>query len=183
MIAPFIPLILTARNYANDYPFPSDYRGSFYPPMLLSTLGGGLEVLLIWGFSRKLWSLAIFSFLVGGTAGGYAVLRPRFAAGIVGHDGNKEQSLLIFGILTAMRGVAILASGFIASAGLVEGGSVTGGYGAGKWVRVVVYTGVMMIVASLGALGFFVKPNHRIEKERQFEEKDVGRESGEGERV
>ena len=40
-----------------------------------------------------------------------------------------------------------------------------------------------MIVASLGALGFFVRPNRRGEKERQFEEKDFGRESGEVEGV
>lgn len=65
----------------------------------------------------------------------------------------------------------------------MEGGSVTGGFAAGRCVRVVVYTGVMMIVASLGALGFFVKPNRKVEGGKQFEEKDVGRESGEGEGV
>ncbi|KAL9012050.1 MAG: hypothetical protein Q9173_003153 [Seirophora scorigena] len=136
----------------------ADYRGSYYPPMILSTFGSGLETFLIWGFSRKLWSLAIYSFLYGGTAGGYAVLRPRFAAGIVGHDQNKEQSLLIFGILTAMRGSAIVASGFLSTALLDEGAKVTSGYGAHKWLGIIVYTGVMMIVASLGALGFFIKP-------------------------
>ena len=126
--------------------------------MILSTFGSGLETFLIWGFSRNLWSLAIYSFLYGGTAGGYAVLRPRFASGIVGHDKNKEQSLLIFGILTAMRGSAIVASGFISTSLLDEGAKVTSGYGAHKWLRIILYTGIMMVVASLGALGFFIKP-------------------------
>lgn len=126
--------------------------------MILSTFGSGLETFLIWGFSHKLWSLAIYSFLYGGTAGGYAVLYPRFATGIVGHDNKKEQSLLIFGILMAMRGSAIVASGFIATTQLDEGARVTSGYGAHKWLRIIVYTGVLMIVAISGALGFSIKP-------------------------
>ena len=145
--------------------------------MILSTFGSGLEVLLIWGFSRNLWSLVIFSFLYGGTAGGYAVLRPRFAAGIVGHDGNKEQSLLIFGILTAMRGAAIISSGFVASAQLNESARITSGYGAHKWLRVIIYTGVMMFAASLGSLGFFVRPTRKIGKVKNIsavEEEEKG---------
>ncbi|KAL8920957.1 MAG: hypothetical protein Q9208_005983 [Pyrenodesmia sp. 3 TL-2023] len=136
----------------------ADSRGSFYPPMILSTFGSGLETFLIWGFSHNLWSLAIYSFLYGGTAGGFAVLRPRFATGIVGHNKNEEQSLLIFGILTAVRGVATVASGFIAVTQLDKEARVTSGYGAHKWLRIIVYTGVMMIVASFGTLGFFIKP-------------------------
>lgn len=130
--------------------------------MILSTFGSGLETFLIWGFSHNLWSLAIYSFLYGGTAGGYAVLRPRFAAGIVGHDRNKEQSLLIFGILTAMRGSAIVASGFVSTTQIDESAKVTSGYGAHKWLRIIIYTGIMMMVASLGALGFFIKPTLMI---------------------
>ncbi|KAL8782483.1 MAG: hypothetical protein Q9195_009632 [Heterodermia aff. obscurata] len=137
----------------------ADYHNSFYPPMILSTLGSGVEALLIWGFSHTLWSLSLFAFLYGATAGGYAVLRPRFAAAIVA---NKEQSLLIYGILTAVRGAAVVASGFVASAQLDEGAKVTKGYGAHKWLRVVVYTGVTMVVASLGAVAVFVRPSWKF---------------------
>ena len=126
--------------------------------MILSTFGSGLETFLIWGFSHDLWSLAIYSFLFGGTAGGYAVLRPRFATGIVRNDKNKEQSLLIFGILTAMRGSAIVASGFIVTTQLDERAKVTSGYGAHKWLRIILYIGTMLIVAALGALSFFIRP-------------------------
>lgn len=108
--------------------------------MLLSTVGSGVEALLIWRFSRSLWSLAIFVLLYETTAGGFAVLRPRFATAIVGHDKDKEQSLLIFGVLTAARGSSIVASGFITSTQIDESLKVTSGYGAGKWLRVILYT-------------------------------------------
>lgn len=135
--------------------------------MMFSTIGSGLETLLIWGFSHNLWSLCIYSLLFGGTAGGFAVLRPRFAAAIVGNDQNKEQSLLIFGVLTAMRGFAIIASGFIASARLDESVKVTSGYGGRKWLNVIVYTGVMMIVASFGAGGMYIKASTKFGKTRE----------------
>lgn len=140
--------------------------------MVLSTFGSGFETLLVWGFSHNLWSLVIYSLLFGGTAGGFAVLRPRFATAIVGLEENKEQSLLIFGILTAMRGGAIIACGFIASAQLDESVKSTSGYGAGKWLHVIIYTGVTMIVASFGALGIFVKASRKFGKKPQEAEKN-----------
>ncbi len=131
--------------------------------MVLSTFGSGLEVLLIWGFSRNLWSLVIFSLLFGGTAGGFAVLRPRFASAIVNHDNCHDQSLLIFGILTAVRGGAIVACGFIASAQLDESKEIVSSYGAGKWLHVIVYTGITMIVASFGTVGKLMQRPRSVE--------------------
>ena len=81
--------------------------------MLLSTIGAGLQTLLMWGYSQKLWSLAIFVLLYGGTAGGFSILRPRFAAAIVNNSSDKEQSILVFAVLTAMRGIAIVCSRFV----------------------------------------------------------------------
>ncbi|GAB7354677.1 hypothetical protein MBLNU459_g5101t2 [Dothideomycetes sp. NU459] len=138
----------------------ADHRQSFYIPMLISTIGASLEVFLIWGFARNLWSLVLFSLAFGSTAGGFAVLRPRFAAAIVGDEGEQDQqSLLIFAILTASRGTAIVGSGFIMT-DLVGVGSSTAGYGGGsEWRNLVIYTGVVMLAASLGAVGFFVSPH------------------------
>ena len=124
--------------------------------MLLSTVGSALEVFLIWGFSHALWAVALFVLLYGATAGGFAVLRPRFTTAIVGGDDDKEQSLLVFGVLTAARGVVIVLSGFIAEAQLDARSEVTGDYGAGKWLKIIVYTGAMMLGASLGNLGVFL---------------------------
>lgn len=141
--------------------------------MVFSTFGGGVEALLIWGFSRKLWSLIIFSLLYGGTSGGFAVLRPRFASAIVNHDNCHDQSLLIFGILTAVRGGAIIACGFIASAQLDESKDIVSSYGAGKWLQVIVYTGVTMIVASFGSVGKLVQRRKDVEGSDQEMETPV----------
>lgn len=169
----------------------SDTKASFYLPMLISTLGGGLESLLIWPFARKLWSLVVFSLAYGATAGGFAVLRPRFAQAVVGNDGgnkvasgastsdvdseqgavppqgtadekerevrDRNKSMFIFGIFTAVRGIAILSSGFI-TVGLVhEDSKDLDGYGDGyKWRSLIIYTGVTQIVSALGTAAKFI---------------------------
>lgn len=140
----------------------SDRRKSYYIPMLISTIGASLETLLIWGFARNLWSLPIFALASGSTARGFVVLRPRFAAEIVGGQEEQDnQSLLVFAILTASRGSAIIGSGFIMKS-LVHGGWSTKGWGGGPaWSSLVVYTGVIMFAASFGAVGIFVGPTKR----------------------
>ena len=131
--------------------------------MLVSTIGASVEVFLIWGFARNLWSLAVFSLAFGSTAGGFAVLRPRFAAAIVGDEGEQDrQSLLIFAILTASRGSAIIASGVIMT-DLVDQTQSMSGYGGGPaWMRLVIFTGAVMLAASFGAVGMFVSPHKKF---------------------
>jgi len=133
--------------------------------MLGGTIGASIEVLAIWGFTRNLWSFVIFAILYGATSGGYAVLRPRFAEAIVSNEKDKEQTLLVFGILTALRGAAIIASGFIVATQLDEEAPVTSGYGAGKWRDVILYTGIVMFASSLGGLGWFTKSKKPIVSE------------------
>ena len=123
----------------------------------------------------------IYALAFGATAGGFAVLRPRFAAAVVNLDTlksstssisdlsdeaaaeeearTKNKSMLIFGVLTASRGIAIAGSGFVTEALVNENSTDISGYGAGpKWRRLMIYTGITMIAASLGALGQFVSP-------------------------
>jgi len=130
--------------------------------MLISTVGASLEVLLIWGFARNLWSLSIFALTFGSTAGGFAVLRPRFAAEIVGDQEEQDnQSLLVFAILTASRGSAIIGSGFIMKSLVHEGWSTKGWGGGPAWSNLVIYTGAVMFAASFGAVGMYVGPTRR----------------------
>jgi MFS family permease len=129
--------------------------------MLAGTIGAAVEVLVIWSYARDLWSLVIFAILYGATSGGYAVLRPRFADAIVGDETDKEQNLLVFGVLTALRGAAIIASGFIAEIQLDEAAEITSGYGGGKWRGVILYTGIVMLCSSLGGLDWFARPKPR----------------------
>lgn len=135
--------------------------------------------MLIWPFARNLWSLAIYSVAFGATAGGFAVLRPRFSAAVVGDDATvssdsesdqsgsdedevrkKNKSMFIFGVLTASRGIAIASSGFVTEALVNQDSNDISSYGAGrKWRALMIYTGVTMTVASLGAVAQFV-PHH-----------------------
>jgi MFS family permease len=140
----------------------SDWQESIYIPMLGGTIGASIEVLAIWGFTRNLWSFVIFAILYGATSGGFAVLRPRFAEAIVSNEKDKEQTLLVFGILTALRGAAIIASGFIVATQLDEEAAVTSGYGGGKWRDVILYTGIVMLASSLGGLGWFTKSKSSV---------------------
>ena len=140
----------------------SDYKNITYIPMMLSTIGACLETFLLWGYSRQLWSLIAFALLYGSTAGGFSTLRPRFAAAIVNDETDTEQNLLVFGVLTAMRGVAIVSSGFISSSMLDGNAKTTSDFGVGKWSQLILYVGFMMLAASLGACGAFIRTNEAI---------------------
>jgi hypothetical protein len=128
--------------------------------MLISTLGAVLAVLCIWGFAKNMWSLSLFSLAFGGTAGGFAVLRPRVSAATVGRDDDNEQSMLIFSVLTALRGSSIIACGFVSTALVHEDLTVSGAYaGGGRYRDLMVYTAVLMFAASFGAVAKFVSPS------------------------
>lgn len=138
-------------------------------------------------------SLCLFLLCFGATASGFAVLRPRFAAVVVGDDqaansvgsssssnsqsGDaveeeagggavpdadaearlKNKSMLVFGVFTAVRGTAMLASGFICVGLVHQDVTDLSGWGLGRKRRdLMIYTGVIMTASSLGDLGRFV---------------------------
>jgi hypothetical protein len=136
--------------------------------MLISTVGAAVAVLCIWGFAKDMWSLSLFSLAFGGTAGGFAVLRPRIAAAIVGNDNSNEQSMLIFSVLTALRGSAIIACGFVSTALVHESIPVSGAYaGGGRYQDLLIYTAVLMFAASFGATTKFIEPSTLLGKRGQ----------------
>jgi hypothetical protein len=107
-----------------------------------------------------MWSLSLFSLAFGGTAGGFAVLRPRVSAATVGKDNNNEQSMLIFSVLTALRGSSIIACGFVSTALVHEDLPVSGAYaGGGRYHDLMIYTAVLMFAASFGAVTKFISPS------------------------
>jgi hypothetical protein len=143
--------------------------------MLTSTVGAAVAVLCIWGFAKDMWSLSLFSLAFGGTAGGFAVLRPRIAAAIVGKDNNNEQSMLIFSVLTALRGSSIIACGFVSTALVHESIPVSGAYaGGGRYQDLLIYTAVLMFAASFGAIAKFIDPSTLLgRKKRTFNSSDA----------
>lgn len=136
--------------------------------MLISTLGSVLAVLCIWGFAKNMWSLSLFSLAFGGTAGGFAVLRPRVSAAIVGDENNNEQSMLIFSLLTALRGSSIIACGFVSTALVHENMPVSRSYAGGaRYQELLIYTAVLMFAASFGAITKFISPSTVLGKRAQ----------------
>jgi len=120
-------------------------------------MGASLGALLIWGFARDLWSLSIFALSFGSTAGGFVVLRPRFAAEVVGDQEEQDnQSLFVFAILTASRGSAIIGSCFIMKSLVYEGWSTKGWGGGPAWSNLVIHTGTIMFAASFGTVAMLV---------------------------
>ncbi|GAP87174.1 putative MFS general substrate transporter [Rosellinia necatrix] len=183
-------LLVSLLNIAQAFGQPlqgaiADTKASFYTSLLISTLGGSASCLLIWPFARKFWSLIVFAVLFGLFVPGFAVLRPRFAAAVIGKDERppiqqsscegaeevkaeadvakqRNKSLLIFGIFTAARGIAVVAAGFVSVALVHEDSEDLSGYGLGtRWRGLILYTGITLGVSSFAALGRLVPRDTR----------------------
>ncbi len=68
---------------------------------------------------------------------------------------------LVFGVLTAMRGVAIVWSGLVSSGSPDQSVRVTHGFEVGKWSNGLYFVGVMMLVASLGVVENLVEATNK----------------------
>ncbi|KAH8589931.1 major facilitator superfamily domain-containing protein [Bisporella sp. PMI_857] len=150
-------LVLSMLNLASAIAQPlfgllADYRQSYTSSLTVSATLSSAVIFLIWGFSKALWSVMIFGIVYGGASGGFAVLRSRFAAAVIGNDDDPGQALDIFGALTLSRGVAQVASGFIGAELVSERSVVMGEYGVGKWTRLIVFCGVTMMAANIGVV-------------------------------
>jgi hypothetical protein len=94
-----------------------------------------------------------------------AVLRPRISSATVGDEKKNEQSMLIFSILTALRGASILGSGFISTSLVHNEYPVTNAWGGGRrYQDLLIFTAVLMFVASFGAGSKFISPHTKIGK-------------------
>jgi len=68
---------------------------------------------------------------------------------------------LVFGVLTAMRSVAIVWSGLVTSGSLDQSVGVTHGFEVGEWSNGLLFVGVMMLVASLGIVEDLVEATNK----------------------
>ena len=178
-------VLLSMLNLATAVGQPSmghlaDSLGSIWLPLSLSTVVSGVTCLLLWGFEgyRSSFPALLFvCFLYGGASGGYAVLRTRFSSAIVGDDeptpeDQNHQTLIVFGVLTLLRGFSNAGSGFVGAALVDESVEVVPGYGVKKWRWLIVFVGLTMVIAAGGAAGKWLMPRR---------EKDAASEaSGEG---
>lgn len=100
------------------------------------------------------------------------MLRTRFSAAVIGEDeptpeDKNHQILIVFGVLTALRGFSNAGSGFVGAALVDESVAVTPGYGAGKWKWLIVFVGVTMLISSAGVFGTYLEPKKVEEKEEE----------------
>lgn len=128
-------------------------------PLLLSTLVSAFAVLVLWGLGRSYWMLVILSILFGAFSFSFVVFRSHMAAAVVGDKLHPDEELVVSGALLGTRGIACIASGYTGAAvvGATEHLGMRAGYGAGKWRALIIYEGVLMFGASMGALGFIRK--------------------------
>ncbi|TID19646.1 putative Mch2p [Venturia nashicola] len=124
-------------------------------PLLLSTLVSAFAVGVLWGFGRAYWMMVMFVILFGSFSFSFIVLRSHFALAIVGSRDSPSDELVVSGVLIAVRGVACVTSGFMGSAvaKLGEDVKISHSYGAGRYKWLIVFIGVAMAAAAIGALG------------------------------
>lgn len=146
-------------------------------PLLLSTLVSTFAVLILWGLGRSYWMLVLLSILFGAFSFSFVVFRSHMAAAVIGDKLHPNEELVVSGALLATRGIACIASGYTGAAvvGASEYLGMRAGYGAGKWRALVIYEGVLMFGASMGALGFLRKG--KVAEEASEKAQDQGREA------
>ncbi|EWZ80037.1 hypothetical protein FOWG_15900 [Fusarium oxysporum f. sp. lycopersici MN25] len=129
--------------------------------MLISAVGVGISVLLVWGFTASLPVLYIFCVMYGLFAGSWASIWP----GIMREVSQKFQDeneyidpIMVHGYLSVGRGVGNIISGPLSSS-LIRGqpwqGKVIGGYGSGYGI-LILYTGLTGLVSGMNFLWRYV---------------------------
>lgn len=160
----------------NQKPLGRDRIGPLVP-LLLTTLIASASVLTFWGMAHTYTFLVLLVVVFGASSGAFVVLRSSFATRIM-DDGRENEfksaearmeESVVSGLLMSVRGVATIASGFVGKA-IVEASQSTPldarSYAGGRWSGLVVFTGVMMAVASLGAVALVPTARREVEEEK-----------------
>ncbi|ESU15749.1 hypothetical protein FGSG_09209 [Fusarium graminearum PH-1] len=115
--------------------------------MLISAVGVGISVLLVWGLTASLPVLYVFCIMYGLFAGSWASIWPGIMREVTQkfQDQNEHiDPVMVHGHLCAGRGVGNIISGPL-SGSLIRGqpwqGKVIGGYGSGYGI-LILYTGL-----------------------------------------
>jgi len=122
--------------------------------ILLSTIGAIFSVFAFWGLSTALPMLCIFSVLYGFFAGGFASTNAGIIKLIKDLDESTNVGMLI-GLLSAARGVGMVASGPLSAAmliGMPWQGEADLAYGSG-YGSIIVFTGITAAVGGVSFVG------------------------------
>ncbi|GAB7355987.1 hypothetical protein MBLNU459_g6615t1 [Dothideomycetes sp. NU459] len=128
-----------------------------YIPTSLASFVSGVGVLLLWGPAKGLGRLAPFALLWGFFSASYSVLYTSTCSFLAEDEGA---AMLIYGIFSFERGVANILEGPISS--FLLGGSVhVEMFGLGRYGRIVWFTGICMLLSSLGGAGLLLRRRRR----------------------
>ncbi|KAG5663243.1 hypothetical protein KAF25_001179 [Fusarium avenaceum] len=129
--------------------------------MLISAVGVGISVLLVWGLTASLPVLYVFCVMYGLFAGSWASIWPGIMRDVCQkfQDENEHvDPVMVHGHLCAGRGVGNIISGPL-SGSLIRGqpwqGKVIGGYGSGYGI-LILYTGLTGLVSGMNFLWRYV---------------------------
>ena len=120
-----------------------------------SSLLSALVIFLFWGLAgQSLIRLLSFGVLFGLFSGGYTVLPTRFATAL---SDDKATQTWLYAIFDVQRGAMVVVGGLL-SGNLVGGpGSPISpdAYGIGRYAVLITFCGAVLMVSSLGGLGWF----------------------------
>lgn len=120
--------------------------------IFVSTIGSTLSVFLLWGFSTHLSLLLVFCVLYGLFAGSYSTTYPGIMKAVSGGSHQAADSMMVYAVLSAGRGIGNVACGPVSEA-LIRAGEVgTQGLYNSEYGPLVLFTGVS---AALGGVSCF----------------------------
>lgn len=132
-------------GYASD-------KMNAHVPMALSTGVTGSSAFLLWGPARTfadghaMLALCFFVVLYGSFGGGYGVLWTRMGALV---SADEDVMMGIYGSFSVMRGVGNVIAGPVSGALISDRGVDLSKYALGRYVGVVVFVGVGMLVSGV----------------------------------
>jgi MFS family permease len=146
-------LLLAALNVASTlgqvgFGFLSDRLSNVFILVFVTTFISSIASFCIWGFAHSLAPLLVFAIVFGCFGGAYVVLWPKFS--LLADEPQFVYSTMAFG-----KGLGSIATGPV-TAGLISG-SVSSGYGIGKYQNVIIFMGSLMFASSLGIIGWPLK--------------------------
>ncbi|KAJ7162104.1 MFS general substrate transporter, partial [Mycena filopes] len=119
--------------------------------IVVSGLGSALAVFRLWGLSKSLAQLMVFSFVYGFLGASWSALWPRFIAAIVGDD--PRMSSLVLTAFIGGRGLGNVASGPVSTVLLhpwVFTGRTSFAYGVKGYGPLILFLGLMLLMSTSG---------------------------------
>lgn len=127
----------------------SDRHFSVGTLLMTSTVISSIAVLALWGLSKSLAPLCVFSLIYGFFGAGYVALWARMVTAV---SKEPRASMAMFGTFCFQKGVGNVLSGPIGAGLLSQAtGSGRSGYGLGEYRSVIIFAGTTLLASAMGA--------------------------------